>query len=119
MNQIKIKKGNRGGARPGAGRPSGSKDKVSRDTVREIIVQSTGQTYEEILIEDFIKARQTNDGLTYKYHNLIAGKLIPTLNEVDVTSEDDQVMARQTAFAEAIAKIAGISVNLGSADSDK
>ena len=108
MNQKIIKKDNRGGRREGAGRPSGSKDKVSRETVREIILQSTGESYEQILIGDFLKARETNDTLAYKYHNLISSKLIPTLNELDINESEDGVEAKRVAFAEALAALTAV-----------
>lgn len=103
MNQKTIKKDNRGGRREGAGRPAGSRDKIDRAAVREIIVKQSGQSYEELLIQDFLTARQNNGSLAQKYHVLIASKLIPTLNEVDVSESEDTVSAKQEAFRAALA----------------
>ena len=101
------KKSSRGGARPGAGRPKGSQDRVSVSSLLAALEQKTsGQTYEEILIEDFLTARLNNDGqLVQKYHNLISNKVMSTLASIDVTESEDAVTAKREAFAAAIAQV--------------
>ena len=118
MEPTKIKK-KAGGARPGAGRPKGGTNSLTAARLLDTILSQTGQPYEELLVADWLKARETNDALAHKYHSIITNKVMTNLAAIEVTDSDDQVLARQTAFAEAIAKIAGISVNLGSAESDK
>lgn len=107
-------KSNRGGARPGSGRKPGSRNKINRatvETVLEKLYDRTGRVYEDLLLEDFLKARDSNDALAHKYHALLANKFMPDLHGVEVTSNEDDIAAKQAAFAEAIAQIAGIKKN--------
>ena len=103
------KKSGRGGARPGAGRKKGSTDNVTIKYLLEVLeAKSGGQSYEEILVDDFLTARLNNDTqLMLKYHNLLGNKLFSTLAKVEVVDGEDMVKAKQAAFAEAIAKISG------------
>lgn len=100
-----------GGARPGAGRPKGSKDRVSVSSLLETLaVKTNGQTYEDLLIEDFLTARLNNDGqLVQKYHNLISNKVMNTLAAIEVTEGEDAIEAKRAAFAEALSKLTGLS----------
>ncbi len=111
MSEKSIKtKSNRGGARAGAGRPAGSKNKISTattETVLDLLYDKTGRVYEDLLLEDFLRARSTNDSLAHKYHSLLANKLMPDLNRIELTQDEDQLIAKQQAFAAALAAIAG------------
>lgn len=101
----KEKKSSRGGARPGAGRPKGSRDSVTiAGLLTALETVSPDQTYEEILIEDFLRARENSDKtLTLKYHNLILNKIMATKMELEVNDAGDALEARRLAFAEALA----------------
>jgi len=105
----KPKVSTRGGARKGAGRPKGSTDKVTVQGLLTALEVKSNQSYEEILIEDFLQARDTDRALAYKYHNLLTNKLLATLNTLEVTGSEDAVAQKQAAFAEAIAQITGIN----------
>ena len=109
--KIEKKSNGHGGARPGAGRKKGSKDNVTVKHLLEVLdAKSKGQSYEEILIDDFLTARLNNDQqLVLKYHNLISSKLIPTLNEIDVGDNEDAVLAKQQAFAEALTALVAVN----------
>lgn len=113
MSEKSIKaKSNRGGARPGAGRPIGSKNKISTattETVLDMLYHKTGRVYEDLLLEDFLKARATNDSLAHKYHSLLANKLMPDLNRIELTQDEDTVTAKRATFAAALAAIAGLN----------
>jgi hypothetical protein len=104
----KPKVSSRGGARKGAGRPKGSVDKVTIAGLLDSIQTQSGRTYQEMLAEDFITARSTDRNLAAKYHNLILNKVMATMNAVEITNSEDAITAKQAAFAEAIAQIAGI-----------
>ena len=106
MNQLN--KSGWGGARAGAGRPKGAKDRVSVQSLLETLEhKSGGQSYEELLIEDFLQARLENDrAMTHKYHTLISSKLISTLNSVEVDASEDLLASKQAIFAEALRQIA-------------
>ena len=110
MEQPKQKISSRGGARPGAGRKKGSTDNVTIKYLLEVLAtKSGGQSYEEILVDDFLTARLANDTqLMLKYHNLLGNKLFSTLAKVEVTEGPDAVQAKQDAFKAAIAKLTGL-----------
>lgn len=99
-----------GGARPGAGRPKGSTEQVTiGGLLGALQAQSNGKNYEEILVEDFLKARTSGDTqLTVKYHHLILNKVMNSLAKIEVTDSQDQLEMKQQAFAEALAKLTGI-----------
>ena len=109
---AKAKVSSRGGARAGAGRPKGTRNKVTVQDLLLAIETQTGSGYEELLVRDFMAARQGNDNhLVHKYHNLISGKILSTLATVEVTDSEDAILAKQVAFAAAIAQITGINAN--------
>jgi hypothetical protein len=99
-----------GGARKGSGRPKGVGESVTIRGLLETLEQkSNGQNYEEILVEDFLKARQSGDSqLTVKYHNLILNKVMVHMAKIEVTDSKEQLEAKQLAFAEALAKLTGV-----------
>jgi hypothetical protein len=98
-----------GGARPGAGRPKGSVDKVSINSLLEALVANSGESYVELLAQDFVHARSNDKHLAQKYHQLILSKVAPTLNQVENVEPDDAVQAKAQAFAEALASLATVS----------
>lgn len=109
MSELNQKKSNRGGARAGAGRPRGARNRVTVQDLLTAIDNQTGQPYENLLISDFLAARAGNDNhLTHKYHTLISNKILNTLNTVEVQDSQAAVEQKRQAFAEAIAQIAGI-----------
>ena len=111
---LEPKKDGRGGARPGAGRPKGSTDKI---TVAGLLssLENRGLNYTDTLVEDFAQARLSGDStLTLKYHNLILNKVMATLSEVVVEESGDVVNTKALAFAEALAAIT--KLNTGNAD---
>ena len=109
IDQPKAKKSH-GGARPGCGRKKGSKNHVSvEDLLISLEARSGGQHYEDLLVEDFISARNEGDkNIVLKYHNLILNKVMNTLAKIEVTDSADAVLAKQLAFAEALSKLTGV-----------
>lgn len=99
-----------GGARKGAGRKPGSRDQITIKSLLETLDQKTGgRDYEELLVEDFLQARDNNDTqLMLKYHNLILNKVMNSLARIEVTDSSDAVAAKQQAFAEALSRLTGI-----------
>ena len=105
--------GGRGGTRKGAGRPKGSRDQVSiKALLEELDKQTGGQAYEELLVTDFLQARNGNDSqLLLKYHNLILNKVMNSLAKIEVTDSKDAIEAKQQAFAEALARLTGVKTD--------
>jgi|TARA_R110000751_G_C13477646_1_gene447417 hypothetical protein len=102
---------NRGGARPGAGRPKGARDQVSIQSLLEALNDQTGGLdYESLLVADFLQCRMQNDKqTTLKYHNLILNKVMNSLTKIEVTDSKEAIEAKQVAFAEALAKLTGVN----------
>jgi len=110
MEKEKAKiKGKNGGARPGAGRPVGSKSHITIEGLLNQVQSQKGQDYEALLIQDFLEARDGhNKELLLKYHNLILNKVMNSLAKIEVTDSADAVEAKKLAFADALAKLAGV-----------
>lgn len=116
QNSVKLNKKTgeplkkRGGAMPGAGRPKGSTEYVTiQGLLNSIKTQTKGKNYEEILVEDFLQARNRGDSqLTVKYHNLILNKVMNSLARVEVTDSASAIEAKQLAFSEALANLTGL-----------
>lgn len=100
-----VAKTGRGGARANAGRPKGTTDRVTIAGLLGAIEDTNGQTYLEILAQDFAAARTHDKNLTQKYHHLILNKVAATLTNVEITETEDQVTAKALAFQEALAKL--------------
>ena len=111
QKNSETEKSGRGGARPGAGRPKGSKSQVTVAGLLEAIENKTnGRTYEELLVEDFINARLDGDtNLTHKYHTLLSNKFVANLNEVVVEDNSSVADTKQTAFLEALKSLNNIN----------
>lgn len=99
-----------GGARKGAGRPQASTQQITVSGLLQTLKdKSKGKNYEELLVDDFLQARDRGDSqLTVKYHNLILNKVMVHMAKIEVTDNQDQLEAKQIAFAEALAKMTGL-----------
>jgi len=101
----------KGGARPGAGRKKDGRNQLSVGGLLEMLeIKAGGKPYEELLVNDFLLARQNNDSqLIIKYHNLILNKVMTNMAKIEVTDSSDNIEAKKVAFAEALAKLTGLS----------
>jgi hypothetical protein len=99
-----------GGARKGAGRPKGGKNLITIDgLLQQVYAQSKGKDYEQLLVEDFLQARDSHDKqLLLKYHNLILNKVMNSLAKIEVNDGAESIEAKKVAFAEALAKLTGV-----------
>ena len=108
--KIATEKKQRGGARPGAGRKKDGRNQLSVGGLLETLeIRAGGKPYEELLVTDFLQARQNNDSqLVIKYHNLILNKVMTNMAKIEVTDSTDAIEAKKVAFAEALAKLTGL-----------
>ena len=98
----------RGGVREGAGRPKGSSNKMSAQSILDALDQHLGHSYADQLAMNYLDALAHHDrNIRASYDRLFLGKVVADKVEVDVHSED-LVAQKQAAFAEAIAQITGI-----------
>jgi len=105
-----------GGSRPGAGRKKGSKNNISiADLLTSLETKTGGQKYEDLLVDDFLSARsEGNKDAVIKYHNLILNKVMNSLAKIEVTDSEDAIIAKQDAFAQALAKFTGVGAQADS-----
>jgi methionine salvage enolase-phosphatase E1 len=103
---MEKQKDRRGGARPGAGRPKGSGNKI---TVQDLIDQAQitiGKSFVQSLIEGYHDTIVAGDRRTrVMYEKMIMDKVLADRQQVEVTDTEDAVAARAAAFAAALATI--------------
>ena len=99
----------RGGARPGGGRPKGSTTKIKIEDLMAQIELQSGQTYDQVLANNYVSAIQRNDWNGVRdYDKAFMNKMIADKQEIDVNNSAEALTQKQAAFAEAIAQITGI-----------
>ena len=94
-----------GGARPGAGRPKGSTDKITAkhilDTAERIIgkplIESVMEGYRDTILDGDRRHRTI-------YEKMLVDKVATTLFDVEVTEDADLLEAKRAAFAAAMAQ---------------
>lgn len=103
---VRKKISSRGGARPNSGRKKGSTTKVTLDDLMKNIELAAGQTYGEILANNYVGAISRSDWQGVRdYDKAFMNKLISDKVAVDVTSSEDVVATKQAAFSAALAKL--------------
>jgi len=98
-----------GGARPGAGRPKGSSDKLTARHLLETCQQVIGKPFEVSLLEGYRDAIINADARNRAvYEKMILDKVSTTLIEAEVTESEDAVAAKAAAFKDALAKLVSL-----------
>ena len=107
----KQKSPNHGGKREGAGRKEGTKNLITVQGLMDAVAaRSNGKPYTELLVDDFLDARNRNDvNAVMKYHQLILQKVLSTTTRLEVTEDKDAIEAKKLAFAEALSKLTGMN----------
>jgi hypothetical protein len=110
MKTEKQRSPNLGGPRPNSGRKKGSTAQITIEgLLQQVTKQTKGSNYEALLVEDFLEARDSHDKqLLLKYHNLILNKVMSSLAKIEVNDTADAIESKKAAFADALAKLAGI-----------
>jgi hypothetical protein len=102
----------RGGARPGGGRPKGSTTKVTLDDLMSNIELASGQTYGQLLAQNYVAAISRADWNGVRdYDKAFMNKLVADKQEVTTIDSGDAVAQKQAAFAAALAAITQISAD--------
>lgn len=105
QNSIVIKK-QHGGARPGAGRPKGSHNKITAIELIDSAEKIIGKPFIESLLEGYKETIDSGDRKTRViYEKMIMDKIIGDKTEVEITNPEDAIEARAQAFAEALAAL--------------
>ena len=107
--KARKKAPSRGGARPGAGRPVGSTNKIKIEELMTTIHTIAGRPYGELLAQNYVEAIRREDWNGVRdYDKAFMNKMIADKTEVEVRDSADSVAQKSAAFAEAIAQITGI-----------
>lgn len=102
-------RGKNGGARPGAGRPRGSTDKLTAKHILATCESVIGKPFEVSLVEGYRDAILADDRRNRAvYEKMILDKVSTTLIEAEVTESEDVVAARAAAFQDALAKLVSL-----------
>lgn len=86
-----VKKSNRGGKRPGAGRKKGMIQKLSGSELLKQIQRTTGKKFEQLLAEHYRDSYLREDWNAVRdYEKTILGKVIA--DKVDITSDGQSIV---------------------------
>jgi hypothetical protein len=108
--KARKKAPSRGGARPGAGRPVGSTNKIKIEELMTTIHTIAGRPYGELLAQNYVQAINRADWNGVRdYDKAFMNKMIADKTEVTTVDSADTVAQKSAAFAEAIAQIVGIA----------
>jgi len=103
-----MEKKKNGGARPGAGRPRGSTNRVTARELLETADLIVGKPFVVTLLEGYRDSIYADDKkLRTTYEKMILDKVATTLVEAEISDSKDAIAAKQAAFAEALAALAG------------
>ena len=99
-----------GGARPGAGRPKGQSNRLTAKEILDTAENMLGKPFVVSLLEGYIDSINTGDTKNrVTYEKIILDKTATTIIEAEITDSKDAIEAKQAAFAEAMAKLVGVS----------
>jgi hypothetical protein len=109
-HSVKEKISSRGGARPGAGRPKGSTDKLTSKLLLETCHQVIGKPFEVSLLEGYRDTIINGDARNRAtYEKMLLDKVSSSLIEAEITDSEDSVAIKALAFQEALAKLASLN----------
>jgi hypothetical protein len=107
MEKVKIS--SRGGARPGAGRPKGSGNKITAQDIIDEASLVVGKPLITSIMEGYSKSiLENNNKLRVVYERMFLDKVIADRHQVETVESDDVIAAKQAAFAAALADLAGL-----------
>ena len=103
-------KSSHGGARPGAGRPKGSGNKVRLEDLMLDVELAANMPYTKRVAINYVSAINREDWARVEnYDRAFLNKLVADKSEVEVTDTADTVANRAQAFQDALAKLAQIA----------
>jgi hypothetical protein len=109
MTENKKRNSNYGGARPGAGRPRGSGNKIRIEDLLESVEGVTNMSYAERLALNYAGAIGREDwNRVENYDRAFLNKIVADRQEIEVTDSTDAMETKQAAFAAALAAISQI-----------
>ena len=101
--RYKVKTPSRGGARPGAGRPKGSSNKITMDNILQNLDQQLGRNYAEQIAMNYMSAIQRGDYAGIRdYDRVLLGKVIADRQHIETVESEDTTIQKAAAFADAL-----------------
>ena len=98
-----IKAPSRGGARPGAGRPKGSTNKITMDNILANLDHQLGHSYAEQIAMNYMNAIKRGDYAGVRdYDRVLLGKVVADKQQIETVESDDATIQKAAAFAEAL-----------------
>lgn len=84
----------KGGKQPGAGRPKGSKNKISGVTILDAVEQQCGKPFEQLLAEGYHLTILAGDmPARQNYEKMILSKVVADKHEIDHTTLGESLHA--------------------------
>ena len=100
-----------GGARPGAGRPRGSGNRVNLEDLMQDLELETNMPFTQRLAINYQAAIVRADwGRVENYDRAFLNKLVGDRQHIEVTDSEDTVEAKRVAFVEALTALAQVGV---------
>lgn len=100
--EVATKPG-RGGARPGAGRPVGSRNKISGQAILEALEGELGHDYAKRLALNYVDTMMAGDtDRLFKYDQLILQKVVADKVDIAISDSEEALAAKQRAFGEVL-----------------
>jgi hypothetical protein len=108
--RYQTKAPSRGGARAGAGRPKGSTNRITMDTLLTTLDQTLGRSYAEQIAINYTTAINRADWAGVRdYDRVLLGKVVADKLEVESTTSEDAVEAKAEAFAAALTALTQVA----------
>ena len=99
-----------GGSREGAGRPKGGTNRLTAKEILDTAESMLGKPFVVSLLEGYIDTIHSGDTRNrVTYEKIILDKTATTIIEAEITDSKDAIEQKQAAFAEALAKLVGVS----------
>jgi hypothetical protein len=97
----------RGGARVGAGRPKGSTNKITMESLIASLDGRLGKSYADQVADNYVTALGREDWNGVRdYDRFLLGKVVADKIEVETTEAEDAITAKTEAFTEALKALA-------------
>ena len=100
----------RGGRREGSGRPKGSTNKITMESLLANLDQTLGKSYAEKIALNYSAAISRADWAGVRdYDRVLLGKVVADKLEVETVESEDATAQKAQAFAEALTALAQVS----------
>ena len=101
-----------GGARPGAGRPKGSGNRVNLEDLMQDLELETNMPFTQRLAINYSAAISREDwGRVENYDRAFLNKLVGDRQHIEDTDSQETIDTKRAAFAESLAALTGIKNN--------